>query len=157
MEPKIRRLILRYSIKSAVVSVIAHPVPAVDEIFVIPVHYGLSVKMAMAHKARILGLPWRQVHKIIWGGAAVRFCIDVTFGLVPIAGLVSHTLTAVTLTQFLGQYLDEALRQPGPPPPVTLQTLKDSLRPRVKTAKPKASSAAASHRDSVGLIRGKAA
>ena len=139
MEPKIRRLILNYSIKSAVVSVVAHPVPAVDEILIIPVHYWFSMKMARAHDAQILDLPWRQVHTIIWGGAAARFCSDVAFSLVPVAGLFAHALTAIALTEFLGQYLHEALRKPGSPPPVTIQIVKDSLLRRVKTASPKAS------------------
>jgi uncharacterized protein (DUF697 family) len=157
METNSRRLTRKYAMISAAISVVAHPIPAADELLVIPVHYRLSMKMARAQGARLRDLPWRQLHKIIWGGAAVRFCFDVGFGFVPVAGALAHAATAGALTEILGRYLDEALRRPGPPPPMTLKTLKDSLRPKVAPASPETRGEAGAHRGFLRFIRGKAA
>jgi uncharacterized protein (DUF697 family) len=127
----------RYCVAAAVTSVAAHPVPAVDELFVVPVHYRFSWKMARVMNVPIRAVPWREVSKIIWGGALVRFGIDVTLGLVPVAGVVSHVLSAVTLTEILGEYLDRALTGPEPPPPVTLRTLASSVVERLRRAMPR--------------------
>src|SRR5262245_44120745 len=48
MDPEMRRLTRKYSILSAVTSIVTHPVPAVDEVFVIPIHYYFSAKVARA-------------------------------------------------------------------------------------------------------------
>jgi len=137
MEPKIRRLSRKYSMISAALSLVAHPLPAADEIIVIPIHYGLSLKMARVQGVRLLDLPWWQIHKIIWGGAALRFCFDLGLGLVPVAGAFAHAATAGALTEILARYLDEAMRRPGAPPPISLKTLKDSLRRHAEAASPK--------------------
>lgn len=126
-----RRLTRKYSIISAVTSIVTHPVPAVDELFVIPIHYYFSAKVARVRNVRLRDLPWTQVHKIVLGGAVVRFGTDLAFGLVPVAGALTHALTAKVLTDVLGEYLDEALSRPGPPPPLSMQTLKHLIRQRV--------------------------
>jgi hypothetical protein len=140
MTPELRRLRYRFCIISAVTSVATHPIPAVDELFVVLVHYRFSLKFARAQNVRIRDIPWRQVNKVIWGGAGVRFCFDLGFGLVPIAGSLCHALTAIALTDYLSRYLDKALSLPhSPPPPVTLRDIRDSIRRRVPLARQKRS------------------
>jgi len=95
MEPKIRRLSHKYSMISAALSLVAHPLPAADEIIVIPIHYGLSLKMARVQGVRLLDLPWWQIHKIIWGGAALRFCFDVRSMVWPLLGYAFVTTWAL--------------------------------------------------------------
>lgn len=138
MEPKLRRLTNRYATISALVSAATHPVPAVDEIIVVAIHYHFSAKVVRAREAKLLDLPWWRVNKIIWGGAALRFFFDLTFGIVPVAGAVAHATSAAALTEVLGRYLEEVLRNPGSPPPMTIRALRDSLRRTMQTARAKA-------------------
>ncbi|WP_437877615.1 hypothetical protein [Sorangium sp. So ce513] len=128
MEPKIRRMINKYSAVAAVTSFVTQPIPGADELIVVPIHYHLSVSMARHRGASLLAVPWIPVSKIIWGGAGVRLFANFTLGLVPVAGLFSNAITAVALTELLARYLDGALRAPASPPPaVSLKTIKDAL------------------------------
>jgi uncharacterized protein (DUF697 family) len=131
MTTETRRILRRYRIASAVTSVVTHPVPLVDELFVIPIHYAFVVRLARARGVKVRDVPWRQVQQLIWGGAGVRFGFDLAFGVVPVAGAIAHAITASALTQVLGEYLDEALDKPSSPPPVTVQGIKQSLLRRL--------------------------
>ena len=66
MEKKSRRIANVYAGISAVASFIVQPVPAADELIVVPIHYWLSVRLARARKVSILKLPWRSIQRIIW-------------------------------------------------------------------------------------------
>ncbi len=128
MEPKIRRMTNKYSVITAVTSFVTQPIPGADELIVVPIHYYFSVSLTRARGAPLLGAPWLQVSKIIWGGAAVRLFANFTLGLVPVAGLFSNAITAVALTELLGRYLDGALSSSAPPPPVSMRTLRDAVQ-----------------------------
>jgi hypothetical protein len=135
MDPEMRRLTRKYSIISAVTTLVTHPVPAMDELMVIPIHYYFSAKVARMRNVKLRELPWSQVHKIVLGGAVVRFGTDLAFGFVPVAGAFAHALTAKVLTDVLGEYLDEALSRPGSPPPLTIRTIKNLMWQRLKPHK----------------------
>ncbi|WP_437783012.1 hypothetical protein [Sorangium sp. So ce1097] len=127
MEPKIRRMINKYSAVAAVTSFVTQPIPGADELIVVPIHYYLSVSMARHQGVPLLAVPWIQVSKIIWGGAGVRLFANFSLGLVPVAGLFSNAITAVALTELLARYLDGALRTPASPRAVSLKTIKDAI------------------------------
>lgn len=128
MEPKIRRMTNKYSAITAVASFVTQPIPGADELIVVPIHYYFSVSLTRERGAPLLSAPWLQVSKIIWGGAAVRLFANFTLGLVPVAGLFSNAITAIALTELLGRYLDGALSNPAPPPPVSLRTIRDAVQ-----------------------------
>lgn len=128
MEPKIRRMTNTYSMISAVISFITQPIPGADELIVIPIHYGFSVSLTRARGVPLHKVPWVQVSKIIWGGAALRLVGNFTLGLVPVAGLFSNAITAIALTEFLGRYLNDALGRPGEPAPVSVQAFMDIIQ-----------------------------
>lgn len=126
MEPRTRRLTNVYSGVSAVAAFVTQPVPALDELIVVPIHYALVVKIARARSFSILKLPWRPIKKIIWYGAAARLVGNFSLGLVPVLGMFSNAITAIALTEYLGRYLDEAIEHPDrPPPDVTMEGLKE--------------------------------
>ncbi|WP_437670812.1 hypothetical protein [Sorangium sp. So ce131] len=135
MTPEIHHLTRRYAMLSAAVSVITHPVPGVDELVIVPIHYCFSIRMAKMQGVEIWDVPWRRVHKIVWGGALLRFGSDIALGFVPIAGAVTHGLTAAALTRFLGHYLYRALTQEEPAPPVTMRAIKESIQQGITSAK----------------------
>lgn len=126
MEQRTRRLTNIYSGVSAVAAFVTQPVPMLDELIVVPIHYALCVKVARSRNFSILKLPWRPIKKIIWYGAAARLVGNFSIGLVPIVGMFSNAITAIALTEFLGRYLDEAIANPdSPPPDVTMESLKE--------------------------------
>ncbi len=95
-----------YAITASAVSIIAHPVPGIDEVVVIPIHYHLCMKIAKARNLRIRDLPWRNLNKIIVGGAILRYFVDLPFAFFPPSGILVHGMTAGALTVFLGRYLE---------------------------------------------------
>ena len=114
-----------YSATTAVVSFVTQPIPLLDELVVIPMHYLLCVRLASAHGVKRKDLPWKQIKKIIWYGAGARVLANVSLGLVPVVGMFSNAVTAIALTEYLGHYIAEVVAHPGrPAPDITMAKLK---------------------------------
>jgi uncharacterized protein (DUF697 family) len=116
MDPKSRAITTPYSVATALVSFVMQPIPAMDEIAVVPMHYWFAQKMARTHGMRRRDLPWRSIQKIIWYGAAARLGINFSLGLVPVVGPFSNAVTAAALTEFLASWLDAHIKNPNAPP-----------------------------------------
>jgi uncharacterized protein (DUF697 family) len=125
MRPDLRRITAYYSGATAVAAFVAQPVPGLDELIVVPIHYSLASRIAKKRGVSKKDLPWKQIRKIIWYGAGARLVANFSLGLVPVAGMFANAVTAIALTEYLGHYLDEALANPGAPPKeVTMEGLK---------------------------------
>ena len=121
-----RRITRFYSGATAIVAFVTQPIPALDELIVIPIHYTLCLRLARARGVPAKSLPWKQIRKIVWYGAGARLVANFSLGLVPLVGMFSNAITAIALTEFLGGYIDDALAHPEiPPPEVTMQGLKE--------------------------------
>ena len=126
MEKKTRRLTNIYSGVAATAAFITQPVPALDELIVVPIHYWFSLRFARKRGASILKLPWGSIQRIIWYGAAARLVGNFSLGLVPVVGMFSNAITAIALTEYLAWWLDEYLNHPdSPPPEITMDGLKE--------------------------------
>jgi uncharacterized protein (DUF697 family) len=133
METKSRRITNVYSGVAAVASFVVQPVPAADELIVVPIHYWLCVRLARARKVSILKLPWRSIQRIIWYGAAARLVLNFSLGLVPVVGAFSNAITAIALTEFLARYLDEYIEHPDrPPPDITMESMRALFERAIK-------------------------
>jgi uncharacterized protein (DUF697 family) len=136
MEPKTRRITNVYSGVAAVAAFFTQPVPMLDEVIVVPIHYGLTVRMARSRGVSIFKLPWRSVQRIIWYGAGARLVANMSLGLVPVVGAFVNSITAIALTEFLARWLDEFLEHPDQPPPdVTMEGLKTLFENAVKKSR----------------------
>src|SRR5690349_1137352 len=125
MEEQSRRLTNRASVVAAVAAFIAQPIPAADELIVVPIHYWLAKRLAKARGVDPKTLPWKSIRKIVWYGAAARLVANFSIGLVPVAGSFANSITAIALTEFLGQWLEAYLETPlAPPAEVTMEGLK---------------------------------
>jgi uncharacterized protein (DUF697 family) len=122
----------KYSALTAVASFVTQPIPVVDEIVVIPIHYWFAGSVTRRHGRGVLGAPWWQLHKIIWGGVGVRAVSRFTLGFVPLAGAISNAITATCVTELLSEYLDEALGdRDRRPPKVTVRSLLGTIKRRI--------------------------
>jgi uncharacterized protein (DUF697 family) len=135
MTPKVRKLTTPYSIATAVVSFIMQPIPAADELAVVPMHYWFAAKVAKAHGVRRRDLPWRSIQKIIWYGAGARLGANFSLGLVPVVGAFANAVTAAALTEYLAGWLDGYLADPSAPPPdISMEALMKIFERAQKTA-----------------------
>lgn len=113
---------------AAGVSFVVQPLPGSDQLFVIPIQYLLAASLAKERGASLSKEAWSNVHQIIWGGGALRLVLNLTLGLVPLAGAVTNAITAFVTTEYLGHYVDRALAKPDAPPPVlSIQDILDSM------------------------------
>jgi uncharacterized protein (DUF697 family) len=129
MERKSRRITNVYAGVAAVAAFVTQPVPALDELVVVPMHYALVVGLARSRGVSVFKLPWRSIQRIIWYGAAARLVANFSLGLVPVAGAFANSITAIALTEYLSRWLDEAISHPDQPPPdVTMDGLKSLFK-----------------------------
>jgi uncharacterized protein (DUF697 family) len=144
MEPKTRKLTTRWGGVAAVVSFIVQPIPAADELIVVPIHYWLVVRIAKARGVRVRDLPWSSIKKIIWYGAGARLVANFSLGLVPFVGPFSNAITAIALTEHLGRWIDDYIKDPtNPPPEITMAALKKTFEDAIAKRSKKAQGAPA--------------
>jgi uncharacterized protein (DUF697 family) len=133
MDSRSRKQTNRYAGATAVAAFVTQPVPALDELIVVPMHYWFSVRFARRRGAKILKLPWGSIQKIIWYGAAARLVANFSLGLIPVVGSFSNAVTAIALTEYLGRYLDQAIEHPDAPlPEITMEGLKELFTNAIK-------------------------
>jgi uncharacterized protein (DUF697 family) len=135
MEPKSRRITNMTSGVTAVTAFITGPIPLLDEVVVIPMHYYFVLRMAKARGVSPLQLPWRNIQRVIWYGAGARFVGNVTLGLIPLTGSLVNSVTAIALTEYLGRYMDDILTRPmEPAPEITFAALRDLFNRAIQKA-----------------------
>jgi uncharacterized protein (DUF697 family) len=129
MEKQTRRITNWTSGAAAVAAFVTQPIPALDELIVVPIHYFLALRLAHARGFSVLQLPWVNIQKIIWYGAGARLVVNFSLGLVPFVGAFGNAATAIALTEYLGRFLDEAIANPNAAPPeITMEALKELFR-----------------------------
>ncbi|MGK3997486.1 hypothetical protein [Sorangium sp. So ce1024] len=117
-----------FSAGAAGISFVVQPLPGSDQLFVIPIQYLLTASLAKERGARLSKEAWSGVHQIIWGGGALRLVLNLTLGLIPLAGAVTNAITAFVTTEYLGHYVDRALDSPDATPPVlSIQDIMDAM------------------------------
>jgi uncharacterized protein (DUF697 family) len=125
MESKSRRITSWMSGVTGLTAFVTQPIPGLDEVAIIPMHYYLVVRLARARGISVFKLPWRNIQRIVWYGAGARLLTHLAFGLVPIGGGVTNAITAVALTEYLSRYTDHALTDPtAKPPDISLAALR---------------------------------
>jgi uncharacterized protein (DUF697 family) len=149
VQPKLRRITNVYSGAAAVAAFVLEPIPALDELVIVPIHFGLCASLAAARGVKVKSLPWKSIRRLIWYGAAARFVANASIGLIPVVGNVTNALTAIALTNHIATYVDEAIEHPDDlPPEITVEAMKqiflDIIQKRKdKNKKPSASNGAA--------------
>ena len=107
--PEIRRLTTQVDVFSGVLSHVTQPIPAADELLVVPVHYWYAASFTRKRGLRLWKAPWGRLSGLIWGGAGARLVANLLLGFVPGVGIFSNAITAVVMTEALGRYLDRKL------------------------------------------------
>jgi uncharacterized protein (DUF697 family) len=138
MQKKSRSITNMASGIAAATAFITQPVPVLDELAVIPIHYYLVLRLARERKVSIFKLPWRNIQHIVWYGAGARLLTHISLGLIPIGGGIANAITAVALTEYLSRYMDEALTDPkAKPPEISLAALRGLFDRAVAKIMPK--------------------
>jgi hypothetical protein len=116
MDEVARKLTTRYARLSVGLGLLFTPLPMLDEVVVVPLHYALCRRLAKERGVKSKDLPWKQLRRIIWWGAGARTALAASLSPIPVAGTVANWVTAYALTEFLSSYLDDVLSHPERPP-----------------------------------------
>ena len=111
MAPELRRLTIKYSVITAVTAFVTQPLPILDEIAVLPLHYWFAGMFLKKRGRSVLRAPWRWVNAIIWGGVGARVASRFTLGFIPPTGAFENATTAAAVTVALAKYLDRDERK----------------------------------------------
>ncbi len=115
MDPVLERLTAKYAVATAVAAFVTHPVPVVDELFVLPIQASFVRAFVRRRGGSLLHAPWSGVGAIALGGLGARLLSRLTLGFVPPWGGVGSAILSAATTVLLGRYLDR--RIPAPPAP----------------------------------------
>jgi uncharacterized protein (DUF697 family) len=142
MDKKARRSTNLTSGVAAVVSFLVAPIPAADELIVIPLHMRLAKKLAKQRGVKKEELPWKQIKQVVWWGAGARLIGNVALGEIPLVGGLANAFTAVVLTEFLSRWMDAYLADPAhPPAEITRDVMRSMFDAAVPPRPPAATSA----------------
>jgi uncharacterized protein (DUF697 family) len=98
----------------AVVGFVFEPIPALDEILMVPLQYALAALLAKTRSRSLSSVPWGKASRIIWGGVGVRFISESTLRWAFPVGAAANASLAFTTTEILGHHVDEALDEGVP-------------------------------------------
>lgn len=104
-----RSLTHAFAAATAAVGLVTEPIPALDEVMIIPMQYLLAASIARARIEKLSSVPWGRVSLIIWGGVGLRFLSETALRAVPVAGPAANALLAFQTTEHLGSFIDRVL------------------------------------------------
>jgi uncharacterized protein (DUF697 family) len=104
-----RRLTHAFACATAAAGFLAEPIPALDEILIVPIQYLLAASIAKARDRRLSRVPWGKVSTIIWGGVGLRFVSETASRSVPVVGPAANAVLTLLTTELLGSFVDRAL------------------------------------------------
>src|SRR5258706_4848278 len=105
MLPALRRSTANYAAITAVTALVTQPIPVVDEMVLLPVHYWCAVVFIKQRGGRLWQAPWLGVSALIWGGVGARLASRFALGLVPPAGALANAASSAAVTVLLARYL----------------------------------------------------
>jgi uncharacterized protein (DUF697 family) len=142
MDRKARRSTNLTSGVAACVSFLVAPIPAADELVVIPLHMRLARKLAKQRGVKKEELPWKQIKQVVWWGAGARLIGNIALGEIPLVGGLANAFTAVVLTEFLSRWMDAYLADPAHPPAGITRDVMRSMFDAAVPPRPPASTSA---------------
>jgi uncharacterized protein (DUF697 family) len=128
VKDEVRALIHKTSAWCAGVGVALSPIPLVDEIVLFPVYSVFSARIGKRHGVKWGQMPWRPILKSTTAGLVARGMVNVTVALIPGVSAVASGATAAALTEILGEYYDDACRDPSSAQTLTVRGVVDMLK-----------------------------
>jgi uncharacterized protein (DUF697 family) len=104
-----RDLTHAFAAVAATVAFLTEPIPALDEILIVPMQYLLAASIAKARHRKLSSVPWKRVSLTIWGGVGLRFLSETALRPIPVVGLAANAIVTFGTTEILGSSVDRAL------------------------------------------------
>jgi uncharacterized protein (DUF697 family) len=128
MTESIRKLVARTSVLTGALAVVLSPIPLADELAFLPVFGVMATRIGKHHGLALRDLPWRPIAATTLSALAARATVNVAVSYIPGVAAVANAVSAVTVTQLLGRYVDGACAEPGTARPLTVREIAEHLR-----------------------------
>ncbi len=138
MTEAVRKLLGRTSVVAGTIAVVLSPIPLADEIVLVPVFGVMASRIGKTHGIAFKDLPWKPIATTTLAALAARATMNLAVSYIPGVAAVANAVSAVTLTQILGNYVAGACADPSAARPLGVRELatqlKDALSRRPRTA-----------------------
>jgi uncharacterized protein (DUF697 family) len=140
-DPKVKKIIRRTTISTAVVAAVFSPIPLLDEILLFPMHMRMARRIAKATGLKFMQTPWRALAKTAVSGLIARGILNLAVAHLPGVAMVVNASTGVALTQFYGRYALAACEDPASAKAITVKEIVALMRARKQMQKTAAAAA----------------
>src|SRR5436305_2043251 len=110
--PEVSRIINRTSVVTMALAAVLSPIPLADELAFVPVYGIMAARIGKHHGLAPRDVPWRAIATTALAALGARAALNVTVAYIPGVAAVANAISAATVTQVLGAYVDAACDAP---------------------------------------------
>jgi uncharacterized protein (DUF697 family) len=133
LPPEIARIVNRTSIVTMAIAAVLSPVPLADELVFVPVFGFMAVRIGKRRNLAPRDMPWRPIAATMLAALGARAAVNVTVSYIPGVAAIANAVSAATVTQLLGRYVDGACADPAAAKPLTLKEIGDLIREKLRS------------------------
>jgi uncharacterized protein (DUF697 family) len=134
---EVTRIVNRTSIITMAIAAVLSPIPMADEIAFIPVYGIMATRIGKKHGLAVRDIPWRPVGTTIFAALGARAAINVTVSFIPGVAAVANAISAGSITQIVGAYIDSACENPSAARPLAFREIADVIKDRLRSRIPR--------------------
>jgi uncharacterized protein (DUF697 family) len=124
MNTDVERIVDQSSALSAGLSIVLSPFPLVDEVLMLPLLGGMSVRIGNTHGVGWKELPWKALTSTAVGGLLARATVTLGVSYIPFVAAAANAASAAALTGAFGAYADRVCAHPADAHAETLAELR---------------------------------
>jgi uncharacterized protein (DUF697 family) len=141
MSPEVSKTIHKTSAVTGIVAIILSPIPLADELVFGPVYAFMTTRIATHHALKRSDIPWKPIAATIVAALAARAALNVAVAYIPGVAAAANAVTAVAVTELLGQYVDTTCADPASARKLSVKEIAETLRKQVADRMPKKTAA----------------
>jgi len=141
----VKSIVKRNTVASAVIGAVLSPIPLIDEVVLIPFYLLMAKKIAGKHELGRGQVPWKPIARTTFNGLVARAAVNVTVSYIPGVAAAANAASAAALTALLGNYVDDACRDPAAAQPIGVKAIVGVLKERLTAVAARRSTNSQSH------------
>ncbi|HEY2514777.1 MAG TPA: hypothetical protein VGI39_28120 [Polyangiaceae bacterium] len=128
MMDAVRKSVTRTALVSGAIGVVLSPIPLADELVFVPIFGFMSAQIGKAHGLAFKDIPWKPIASTTLAALTARAALNVAVSYIPGVAAVANAISAFTVTQMLGRYVDAACADPASAHPLSVREATERLK-----------------------------
>jgi uncharacterized protein (DUF697 family) len=141
----VKSIVKRNTVASAVIGAVLSPIPLIDEVVLIPFYLLMAKKIAGKHELGRGQVPWKPIARTTFNGLFARAAVNVTVSYIPGVAAAANAASAAALTALLGNYVDDACKDPAAAQPIGVKAIVAVLKDKLTAVAARRSTNSQSH------------